>query len=111
MLGAKGPIFEDNSSFDTAFKLFHGKGGVVPLSEGSNFNVDTTEREPVPPFNPLAGKAATISLSAFGLGGPFGFDHFSEKWKKQKKAESSNKRESSSQVDVFLFTNPVYIFT
>jgi hypothetical protein len=56
-----------------------------------------------PQFKPLAAKAATISLSAFGLGGPFGFVNFSEKWKKQKKSEPSSKREPSSEVDLHPF--------
>ncbi|KAI4314562.1 hypothetical protein L6164_027457 [Bauhinia variegata] len=95
--GAKGPIFEDGPSFDAAFKLFHGKDGVIPLSERSDFHINSTEPAPTPVFNPLAAKAATISLSAFGPGGPFSFGNFSEKWKRQNKNESSNKREPSSQ--------------
>ena len=101
MRGANGPIFEDGPSFDMAFKLFHGKDGVIPLFEGSDFNKGSMEADSLPVFNPLAGKAATISLSAFGLGGPFNFGNFSENWKKQK-SESSNKKEHSSQVN-FLF--------
>ncbi|KAG9452872.1 hypothetical protein H6P81_005776 [Aristolochia fimbriata] len=89
--GAKGPIFEDGPNFDMAFRLFHGRDGVVPLS-GKQFS--HPEVESSPQFNPLAAKAATISLSAFGPGGPFSFDAFSDKWKKQKKKPS---KESSSQ--------------
>lgn len=92
---AHGPIFEDCPNFDLAFKLFHGKDGVIPLTERSNFHNDNKEPDPLPPFNPLAARAATISLSAFGPGGPFSFGNFSDKWKKQKKADSSNKREPS----------------
>lgn len=96
--GANGPIFEDGPNFDMAFKLFHGKDGVVPLSVGSKFHNGNLETEPTPQFNPLAAKAATISLSAFGPGGPFSFDSFSDKWKKQKKiSESSNQKKPSSQ--------------
>ncbi|KAJ1396891.1 hypothetical protein SESBI_32283 [Sesbania bispinosa] len=95
--GTKGPIFEDGPNFDMAFKLFHGKDGVVPLSERSDLHNGSMEVDSVPVFNPLAGKAATISLSAFGLGGPFSFGNFSDKWKKQKNSESSNKKEHSSQ--------------
>ncbi|CAJ1930952.1 unnamed protein product [Sphenostylis stenocarpa] len=96
--GAKGPIFEDGPSFDMAFKLFHGKDGVIPLSEKSDFHGDSAEAAvSLPVFNPLAGRAATISLSTFGPGGPFSFGNFSEKWKKQKNSESSNKKEHSSQ--------------
>jgi len=97
---AKGPIFEDGPNFDTAFRLFHGKDGVVPLSGRYNVQSDIPQPEPSPQFNPLAAKAATISLSAFGLGGaggPFGFGNFSEKWKKQKKSEPSSKREPFSE--------------
>jgi hypothetical protein len=81
-----------------AFKLFHGKDGVVPLSERSDFRSANKEADSMPVFNPLAGKAATISLSSFGLGGPFNFGDFSEKRKKPKNSESSNKKEPSSQV-------------
>lgn len=98
MHGAKGPIFEDGPSFDMAFKLFHGKDGIVPLSERSDFHNGNKEADSMPVFNPLAGRAASISLSSFGLGGPFNFGDFSEKWKKQKNSESSNKKEYSSQV-------------
>lgn len=97
--GAKGPIFEEGPNFDTAFKLFHGKDGVVPLSERSGFEKISLEAEMAPHFNPLAAKAATISLSAFGPGGPFSFGNFSEKWKKQK-SEASNKKDHLSQVYV-----------
>ncbi|KAF9689568.1 hypothetical protein SADUNF_Sadunf01G0105700 [Salix dunnii] len=96
--GAKGPIFEDGPNFGMAFKLFHGKDGVVPLSNQSGFHDNPLKPEPAPQFNPLAAKAATISLSAFGPGGPFGFDSFNDKWKNQKKkSESASKKEPSSQ--------------
>ncbi|CAL4946660.1 unnamed protein product [Urochloa decumbens] len=84
----KGPIFEEGPGFDSAFKLFHGRDGIVPLSERSyvpdenrneSINVKT---EPALPFNPLAARAATISLSAFG---PFGFGFFNNKGKRQNK--------------------------
>ncbi|CAK9179404.1 unnamed protein product [Ilex paraguariensis] len=93
--GGKGPIFEDGPNFDIAFKLFHGKDGVVPLSGRSHFHDNNPEPEPAPLFNPLAAKAATISFSAFGSGGPFSFHSFSEKWKMQKKKESSSQGDSS----------------
>lgn len=96
--GAKGPIFEDGPSFDIAFKLFHGKDGVIPLSEKSDFHRGSAEAAvSLPAFNPLAGRVATISLSTFGPGGPFNFGNFSEKWKKQNNSESSSKKEHSSQ--------------
>ncbi|KAL8090465.1 uncharacterized protein LOC141697265 [Apium graveolens] len=96
--GAKGPIFEDGPNFDMAFRLFHGQNGVVPLSERSTFEPVKLESESVQPqFNPLAAKAATISFSAFGPGGPFGFDGFSEMWKKQKFNSKSSKKNSSSK--------------
>ncbi|XVF52241.1 hypothetical protein PTKIN_Ptkin05aG0003300 [Pterospermum kingtungense] len=96
--GARGPIFEDGPNFDMAFKLFHGKDGIVPLSGKSDVHCDKVEHEPTPEFNPLAAKFATISLSAFTAGGPFGFGPFFDKWKNQKrKSDSSNKQEPSSQ--------------
>ncbi|ERN15654.1 hypothetical protein AMTR_s00048p00204150 [Amborella trichopoda] len=96
--GAKGPIFEDGPNFDLAFRLFHGRDGVVPLSRRSVPSSEIPEPPyPTPQFNPLAAKAATISLSAFGPGGPFSFDTFNEKWKKQKKKPS--KKEPSKQAD------------
>lgn len=96
--GAKGPIFEDGPGFDMAFKLFHGKNGVVPLTESPHFPNAQPIAEPTPQFNPLAAKAATISLSAFGPGGPFSFGPFSDKWKKQKKrVDSSDEKGPSSE--------------
>ncbi|TVT98564.1 hypothetical protein EJB05_56112 [Eragrostis curvula] len=85
----KGPIFEDGPGFESAFKLFHGRDGIVPLSgrsyvpdEKQNESIDVTP-EPALPFNPLAARAATISLSAFG---PFGFNFFNNgKGKRQNK--------------------------
>ncbi|WZY78179.1 hypothetical protein YC2023_024563 [Brassica napus] len=89
--GSKGPIFEDGPGFDSAFKLFHGKDGIVPLSGHSSFRDDVEDETPraAPQFNPLAGKVATISLSAFGPGGPFGYGPFSDKFKKQQKKQES----------------------
>ncbi|MBA0572938.1 hypothetical protein Golob_000240 [Gossypium lobatum] len=96
--GAKGPIFEDGPNFDVAFRLFHGQDGVVPLSERSPLHVKKAEPETAPPeFNPLAAKAATISLSSFGLGGPFSFNAFSNKWKNQNGKSKPSKKESSSK--------------
>lgn len=94
--GAKGPIFEDGPNFDLAFRLFHGQDGVVPLSGRSFLYCENSQPEVDPKFNPLAARAATISLSAFGGGGPFSFDSFADKWKKQKKKPS--KKDSSSKV-------------
>ncbi|XP_008800000.1 uncharacterized protein LOC103714511 [Phoenix dactylifera] len=93
--GAKGPIFEDGPNFEMAFRLFHGRDGVVPLSGGAFMHREKPEPELEPKFNPLAAKAATISLSAFGPGGPFGFDFFSKKWERQNK--KSSKQEPSTQ--------------
>ncbi|PIN11985.1 hypothetical protein CDL12_15404 [Handroanthus impetiginosus] len=94
----KGPIFEDGPNFDMAFRLFHGQNGVVPLSGRSFIHTEKSPSEPPPAqFNPLAAKAATISLSAFGPGGPFGFDAFSGKWKKDNKRSDSSKKDSSSK--------------
>lgn len=100
---SKGPIFEDGPNFDMAFRLFHGSDGVVPLSGRSYEHSEKVESQPAPcMFNPLAAKAATISLSSFGPGGPFGFDAFSEKWKKLQKKSNSSKKESSSKVKLLL---------
>lgn len=84
--GAKGPIFEDGPNFDMAFRVFHGRDGVVPLSEGSLAQIEKSLPKPNPEFNPLAAKAATISLSAFG--GFFSFGDFSNKRNKK----NSNKK-------------------
>ncbi|PWA35530.1 hypothetical protein CTI12_AA608640 [Artemisia annua] len=95
---AKGPIFEDGPNFDMAFRLFHGQNGVVPLSEGSLQFSQKVKPEPVPhQFNPLAAKAATISLS--GLGGAFGFDAFNEMFKNQQRKHKSSKKDSSQKGD------------
>ncbi|KAK6156372.1 hypothetical protein DH2020_010620 [Rehmannia glutinosa] len=94
----KGPIFEDGPNFDMAFRLFHGQNGVVPLSGRSFIRTEKSQSDPSPAqFNPLAAKAATISLSGFGPGGPFGFDAFFEKRKKENKDSNSSKKESSSK--------------
>ncbi|KAG8651226.1 uncharacterized protein LOC110618500 [Manihot esculenta] len=94
----KGPIFEDGPNFDMAFRLFHGHDGVVPLSGGSFSSSDKEDCQPtLPEFNPLAAKAATISLSSFGPGGPFSFDSFSKKWKNEKRNSKSSKKKSSSK--------------
>lgn len=95
--GAKGPIFEDGPNFDTAFRLFHGRDGVVPLSGRFSAQDEDVQPEPMAAkFNPLAAKAATISLSSFGFGpgGPFSFDSFVDKFNKQKKNSSGNKKSS-----------------
>ncbi|KAI7725580.1 hypothetical protein M8C21_019256 [Ambrosia artemisiifolia] len=94
--GTRGPIFEDDSNFDMAFKLFHGKDGIVPLSERDS---EKAKPESEPKFNPLASNVATISLSAFGPGGPFSFGAFSEKRKMQKCESKSSKNESSRKGD------------
>ncbi|MBA0727199.1 hypothetical protein Golax_000213 [Gossypium laxum] len=109
--GAKGPIFEDGPNFDVAFRLFHGQDGVVPLSERSPLHVKKAEPETAPPeFNPLAAKAATISLSSFGLGGPFSFNAFSNKWKNQNGKSKPSKKESSSKVIELRFAECTHFF-
>lgn len=110
MRGAKGPIFEDGPNFDMAFRLFHGQNGVVPLSERSFLPTGRPQSESVATqFNPLAARAATISLSAFGPSGPFGFDAFSDMWKNKKNKSKSSKKESSSQVLTTYIFNYSYI--
>ncbi|XP_047963793.1 uncharacterized protein LOC125208244 isoform X2 [Salvia hispanica] len=95
----KGPIFEEGPNFDVAFRVFHGQNGVVPLSERPFVRAEKCHSESSSAqFNPLAAKAAAISLSSFGHGGPFGFDAFSEMWKNSKKKQSnSSKKDSSSK--------------
>lgn len=96
MRAGKGPIFEDGPNFDMAFRLFHGNDGVVPLSERSLSFSEKKPQPAVPAFNPLAAKAATISLSSFGLGGLFGFDAFSKNRMNEKRdGKPSNKGASS----------------
>lgn len=86
--GSKGLIFEDGPGFESAFKLFHGQDGIVPLSgrsyvpDENRSEITDVNPEPALPFNPFAARAATISLSAFG---PFGFNFYNGKGKKQNK--------------------------
>jgi hypothetical protein len=54
---------------------------VVPLSQRSLAKIERLLPKPNPEFNPLAAKAATISLSAFG--GFFSFGDFSNKRNKK----------------------------
>ncbi|GER56233.1 E3 ubiquitin-protein ligase RNF5 [Striga asiatica] len=56
-------------------------------------------QEAAPEFNPLASRAASISMSSFGPGGPFGFNSFFGKMQ-NKKPDSSRKREHSSKGDL-----------
>jgi hypothetical protein len=104
--GAKGPIFEDGPNFDTTFRVFHGRDGVVPLSEGSFAHIEKPLPKPAPEFNPLAAKAATISLSGFG--GFFSFGDFQNKRNKQ----NSNKKNPNNlpQVTMASFCPSVYCF-
>ncbi|KAL8231929.1 hypothetical protein R6Q57_001707 [Mikania cordata] len=96
--GTKGPIFEDGPNFDMAFRLFHGQNGVVPLSEGTlQFPRKVKPEQVSHQFNPLAAKAATISLSGFA--GLFGFDAFNEMFKNQHKKNNSSKKNPSQKGD------------
>ncbi|ONM32154.1 hypothetical protein ZEAMMB73_Zm00001d040852 [Zea mays] len=45
--GGKGPIFEEGSGFESAFKLFHGRDGIVPLSERSYVSSDENRNESI----------------------------------------------------------------
>ncbi|CAA0820445.1 Unknown protein [Striga hermonthica] len=96
--GANGPIFEDGPNFESAFKLFHGEDGVVPLTGSSQIHLDKYETEAFPKFNPLVSTAASISMSSFGPGGPFGFNSFFRKIP-NKKTKSSRKKEHSPKGD------------
>lgn len=102
-----GPIFEDGPNFDMAFKIFHGKDGVVPLSGNSSTDLDKLETESVPEFNHFASKAASISMSGFGPGGPFGFHSFFGKGP-NKGSDSSRKKEHSPKV--FLLMHPILFY-
>jgi len=100
--GVQGPIFEDGPSFETAFRLFHGHDGVVPLSGRSLVHISQTlsdaDNTASTKFHPFAAPAATISLSAFGPGGPFGFDFFKAEQKhneKNKKRRETNEKKRS----------------
>ncbi|XP_024531565.1 uncharacterized protein LOC9633557 [Selaginella moellendorffii] len=90
--GSRGPIFEDGPGFDTAFRLFHGKDGVIPLSRNKADDGAETLEVPKMGFHPLAASAATISLSSFGAG-RFNFDAFMAKQQKKKK----ERKESESK--------------
>jgi hypothetical protein len=102
--GAKGPIFEDGPHFDTAFRVFHGRDGVVPLSEGSLAKIEKPSPKPNPEFNPLAAKAATISLSAFG--GFFSFGDLSNKRNKK----NSNKKNPNNLPQVICLGSSSLVF-
>ncbi|KAL3688104.1 hypothetical protein R1sor_014413 [Riccia sorocarpa] len=104
--GAKGPIFEDGPVFDTMFRLFHGRDGVVPLPERQTSETSSLTSAPAAAnatFNPLAACAASISMS-FGSGaGPFGFDAFMAKSfkkpvgkKQEKKPKKKEQKPDSS---------------
>ncbi|KAD2804894.1 hypothetical protein R6Q59_029747 [Mikania micrantha] len=94
--GTKGPIFEDGPSFDSAFRLFHGQNGVVPLSDPSSHGPQKVRSEPsAQRFHPLAARAATISLSGFG--GSFGFDTFNEMFKNHQRKHKPSKKDSNHE--------------
>eukprot|EP00850_Spirogloea_muscicola_P019040 SM000182S03930 [mRNA] locus=s182:153109:154713:+ [translate_table: standard] len=93
----RGPIFEDGPSFDAAFRLFHGRDGIVPLT-GSRRVANGAPMEPLPATAaPLrahsiatACPAAAISLSAFGPAGPFSFDSFMDSQRSRPPANGSD---------------------
>ncbi|KAH8933691.1 hypothetical protein BDL97_18G043300 [Sphagnum fallax] len=90
----RGPIFEDGPGFENAFRLFHGRDGVVPLAEKQTSEIQQPQpatEVPTLGFHPLSASAATISLSSFGAFGPFSFDGLMAR---QKKPGKSNKRKS-----------------
>nr|CAD1830992.1 unnamed protein product [Ananas comosus var. bracteatus] len=85
-------IFRSARSFETSMKLLTFPSPRLFLSLLVERRAQSLKMH-VPQFNPLAAKAATISLSAFG--GPFGFNFFSDKWKKLNK--KSSKQDQRSQ--------------
>lgn len=105
--GDKGPIFEDGPNFDMAFRVFHGQDGVVPLSQGSFERFEKPMPKPNPEFNPLAAKAATISLSAFG--GFFSFGDFSNK--RNKKNSNQKKPNNLPQVSFWFSLLRLFFFS
>lgn len=107
---ANGPLFEDGPNFDLAFKLFHGKGGVVPLSsEISELKVEvkgervTTLPTSAPPslaFGRLSGLCtASLSLSSFGPFGPFGYLSAMSLQAPQEKQPKETKQEKKQEKD------------
>jgi hypothetical protein len=95
----RGPIFEDGPGFENAFRLFHGRDGVVPLSEKQTPEIqqppanDAASVETNLGFHPLsASSAATISLSSFGAFGPFSFDGFMARQNSKKPTKSSRRK-------------------
>eukprot|EP00850_Spirogloea_muscicola_P003777 SM000015S01277 [mRNA] locus=s15:992823:994397:+ [translate_table: standard] len=79
----RGPIFEDGPSFDAAFRLFHGRDGIVPLTGTRHVASDVPTEALTATAAPhrahpmaTACPAAAISQSAFGPAGPFSFDSF-----------------------------------
>uniref|UniRef100_A0A7I4FGN3 Uncharacterized protein n=1 Tax=Physcomitrium patens TaxID=3218 RepID=A0A7I4FGN3_PHYPA len=97
----RGPIFEDGPGFENSFRLFHGKDGVVPLKRASGEQnarsfTETLDAEDLS-FHPLSARAATISLSSFGAGGPFGFDGFMARQNAKKPKEKKPKKETEPE--------------
>ncbi len=95
----RGPLFEDGPGFENAFRLFHGRDGVVPLSEKQTPEIqqppanDVASVETNLGFHPLsASSAATISLSSFGAFGPFSFDGFMARQNSKKPTKSSRRK-------------------
>ncbi|KAJ9553700.1 hypothetical protein OSB04_017745 [Centaurea solstitialis] len=87
---------EESSPSQHGMLAFPWANGVVPLSDQPSDCPQKLRSEPAPrQFNPLAAKAATISLSGFG--GAFGFDAFHDIFMNQQRKHKSSKRESSSQ--------------
>jgi hypothetical protein len=115
----RGPIFEDGPGFETSFRLFHGKDGVVPLARAtetqSSLPAKETSEAPNLSFHPLSASAAAISLSPFGPAGPFGFDGFMAKHnskkpgkqqpKKEPQHEEKSKPEVNTNVSLIFFAN------
>jgi hypothetical protein len=97
----RGPIFEDGPGFENAFRLFHGRDGVVPLAEKQTSEIQQPQpatEVPTLGFHPLSASAATISLSSFGAFGPFSFDGLmAMRRNNNNNAGKSNKRDSKKK--------------
>lgn len=116
----RGPIFEDGPGFESSFRLFHGKNGVVPLARtsverASEPAADASEAANLS-FHPLSARAAAISLSPFGPAGPFGFDGFMANYnakkpnEKQPKKEPQPEKEHKSNIEAHVSVCP-FIFS
>lgn len=105
----RGPIFEDGPGFESAFRLFHGQDGVVPLSRTTQVHSEIESFSEIPDlsFHPLSAPAAAISLSPFGPAGPFGFDGFMARHNRKKANKKQSKKEPQPEKEMKSEANTV----